>query len=362
MSPRRCQRPQAMAHAYPSCSRRQALAQRSTSHAKRSSAPEAAPMAPSVRSWIKSSCNSEPLAEATVLELARRVQRWKAHPQGAEQAPPRVQRRGLRARNQLVAHNLRLIGSTWHRYRSGLPGCSETTADALQEAAIALVRAAEKFDPSRGYTFSTYASFWIRQGFGQYERQFRRMIRIPHDKLDLLARVLRLSQEQLAATGQLPALAWLAERCGPRGTAVDPAALERLLVRWNQTLPLELDRPCKPGEALGLTLLDQVADRASTDVAMHDPLVEAADFPDGAATYASCVADPEDPQRSLLPLLLEQLDPVARRLIWHRYLREHPLTPRQIKKVMGLSFEEQEHLEAEALNRMQAAAKEQGLL
>ncbi|MFN9071626.1 MAG: sigma-70 family RNA polymerase sigma factor, partial [Cyanobacteriota bacterium] len=323
---------------------------------------EAAPMAPSVRSWIKSSCTAEPLSEATVLELARRVQRWKAHPQGAEQAPPKDQRRGLRARNKLVAHNLRLIGSTWHRHRNGLPGCSEATADALQEAAIALVRAAEKFDPSRGYPFSTYASFWIRQGFGQYERQFRRMIRLPHDKLDLLARVLRLSQEQLAATGQTPSVAWLAERCGPRGTAVDAAALERLLVRWNQTLPLELDRPCKSDEGEGMTLLDQVADRAFSDVAMHDSLVEAADFPDGAATYASCVADPEDPQRSLLPLLLEQLDPTARRLIWHRYLREHPLTPRQIKRVMGLSFEEQDQLEAEALERMQAAAKEQGLL
>jgi len=111
-----------------------------------------------------------------------------------------------------------------------------------------------------------------------------------------------------------------------------------------------------------MTLLDQVADRAATDVAIHDPLVEAADFPDGAATYASCAGDVEDPQRSLLPLLLEQLDPTARRLIWHRYLREHPLTPRQIKKVMGLSVEEQERLEAEALERMQAAAKAHGLL
>ncbi|MFM7641652.1 MAG: sigma factor [Cyanobium sp.] len=243
-----------------------------------------------------------------------------------------------------------------------MPGFGEATADALQEAAISLVRAAEKFDPARGYTFSTYACFWIRQGFGQYERQFRRMIRLPHDKLDLLARVLRLSQEHLAETGQTPSVAWLAERCGPRGTAVDPAALERLLVQWNQTLPLELDRSCKPDEAAGLTLLDQVADRAVSDVVMHDPLVEAADFPDGMATYASCVADPEDPQRSLLPLLLEQLEPAARRLIWHRYVREHPLTPRQIKKVMGLALEEQERLEAEALKRMQAAAREHGLL
>lgn len=319
-------------------------------------------MAPAVRSWIKSSCNGEPLAEPTVLELARRVQRWKTHPEGPEQAPPRLKRQGLRARNQLVAHNLRLIGSTWARHRSGLPGFGEATADALQEAAISLVRAAEKFDPARGYTFSTYACFWIRQGFGQYERQFRRMIRLPHDKLDLLARVLRLSQEHLAETGQTPSVGWLAERCGPRGTAVDPAALERLLLIWNQTLPLELDRPSQAQEGSGHTLLDLVADRTPTDPAAFDPLVEAADFPDGAATYASCAGDGEDLQRSLLPVLLEQLDPVARRLIWHRYLREHPLTPKQVMKVMGLTLEEQEQLEAEALECLQAAAKEHGLL
>lgn len=83
-----------MAHAFPSCSPRRTAVKQSISQAARSSAPEAAPIAPSVRSWIKSSCNAEPLSEATVLELARRVQRWKSHPEGPEQAPPRVKRQG----------------------------------------------------------------------------------------------------------------------------------------------------------------------------------------------------------------------------------------------------------------------------
>jgi DNA-directed RNA polymerase sigma subunit (sigma70/sigma32) len=60
--------------------------------------------------------------------------------------------------------------------------------------------------------------------------------------------------------------------------------------------------------------------------------------------------------------LLERLDAVSRRLLWHRYLREHPLTRRQIKKVMGLSVEEQERLEADALEVLRAAAREHGAL
>lgn len=63
-----------------------------------------------------------------------------------------------------------------------------------------------------------------------------------------------------------------------------------------------------------------------------------------------------------MPLLLERLDPLSRRLLWHRYLREHPLTRRQIKKVMGLALEEQERLEAEALAVLRGAAREYGAL
>ena len=108
-----------------------------------------------------------------------------------------------------------------------------------------------------------------------------------------------------------------------------------------------------------MTLL---ADPALVDAAVHDAFIEQADFPDGAATYATCAADSRDPQRSLLPLLLERLEPLSRRLLWHRYLREHPLTRRQIKKVMGLSVEEQERLETEALEVLRAAAREHGAL
>jgi hypothetical protein len=61
-----------------------------------------------------------------------------------------------------------------------------------------------------------------------------------------------------------------------------------------------------------------------------NPAAECTDLPDGEALYESYLGDGQDLQRRQLPALLERLDPTARRLIWHRYLREHPLTPRQM--------------------------------
>jgi RNA polymerase sigma factor (sigma-70 family) len=320
-------------------------------------------MAPSVQAWLASCNRHQPLPERTVLELARRIRSWQGHPGGPEHAPEPMRRRALRARDQLVRHNLRLISHTWNRHRSSLPPSDEGTADAFQEAAIALVRAAEKYDPSRGYRFSTYASFWVRRGFSEHERRSRRMIRLPHDKAALVLRALRLMAEQQTQNGRQPSLGWLAQRCGPRNTPVQEAQLQELLQIWRCTATVELDRPSgSDGEAEGQPLLDRIADPRSADVARYDCVIRQADFPDAAAVYASCAADGSDPQRSLLPLLLQRLQPTQRRLLWHRYLRESPLSQRQIKKLMGLSPEQQEQLEQQALEALRAGARELGAL
>jgi hypothetical protein len=67
-----------------------------------------------------------------------------------------------------------------------------------------------------------------------------------------------------------------------------------------------------------------------------------------------------DPERSLLPLLLQRLHQEQRRLLWHRYLREHPLNPRQIERVLGLPAAEQVWLEDEALALLRHAARVSG--
>ena len=184
--PHRPQSPQRQSP--PSCSQRSGTAQR-----RRSRDPLVpAPFAPSVSAWLAASLGQEPLAPATVLELSRRVQAWRHQPSGHAQAPCAMRRRALQARNQLACHYLRLVSHTWQRHRSVLPPQEEATADALQEAAIALLRAAELFDPSRGYRFSTYASFWVRRGFEEHERRQRRMVRLPSSWVETLRRVASL--------------------------------------------------------------------------------------------------------------------------------------------------------------------------
>ena len=251
--------------------------------------------APSVRAWLNSCSRHQPLSERTVLELARRIHRWQQHPGGPDHAPEPVRRKALRARDQLV-------------------------------------RAAEKYDPSRGYCFSTYASFWVRRGFSEHERRGRRMIRLPHDKAALVLRAQRLAREQQALTGSLPSLDWLAARCGTRNTSVKSSQLQELLLIWWRTATAELDRP---GGGAG-------------DDGEAQPLLERIATPAGGA----------DPERSLLPLLLQRLNAEQRRLLWHRYLREHPLNPRQIEKVMGLEPEQQQRLEEEALALLRQGARE----
>ena len=290
--------------------------------------------APSVRAWLDATGRHQPLSERTVLELARRIHRWQQHPGGPDHAPEPVRRKALRARDQLVLHNLRLIGHTWGRHRSSLPPEDEGTADAFQEAAIALVRAAEKYDPSRGYCFSTYASFWVRRGFSEHERRGRRMIRLPHDKAALVLRAQRLAREQQTLTGSLPSLDWLAQRCGARNSPVASGVLQELLLIWWRTATAELDRPGGGAgdDGAGVPLLERIA--APTDGI--------------------------DPERSLLPLLLQRLHQEQRRLLWHRYLREHPLNPRQIERVLGLPAAEQVWLEDEALALLRHAARVSG--
>ena len=192
-------------------------------------------MHPSVRQWLERSRRHAPLPERTVLELARTIQRWQQHPAGPTQAPRAIQKRGLRARDQLVRHNLALVGFTWRKQHSGLSPEDAATADALQEAALNLLRAAEKFDPTRGYRFSTYASFWIRRGLLRFCQRDRRCIAFPREQAALVLKAEQLSEERLHCNGIRPSLSWLAAQLSTRKQPIAPAQLEALIRSWNHT-------------------------------------------------------------------------------------------------------------------------------
>ena len=192
-------------------------------------------MHPSVRDWLRLSRLHRPLPERSVLELARLIQRWQEHPGGPAQAPRAIRKRGQRAPDQLVRHNLALVAFSWRQHHSQLSADDAATADALQEGALNLLRAAEKFDPARGYRFSTYASFWIHRGLRRSCERDRRNIAFPRDQAALVLKAQRISEEVLRCRGSQPSLRWLAAQLSTAKRVIQPAHLEALLRSWHDT-------------------------------------------------------------------------------------------------------------------------------
>jgi RNA polymerase primary sigma factor len=297
-----------------------------------------APVASTVNSWLNTSGAHRPLCERTVMELSRRIQRWQKHPDGPAHAPKPVRRSALRAREQLVRHNLGLVAHTWSRHRCSLPAHDDTTADALQEAALNLVRAAEKFDPAKGYRFSTYASFWVRRGFSEFERYAKRVIRFPADKAAVVIKALRLSQEHVANSGDEPSLQWLAAQLTYKGKTVSAEQLATLLQQWEATRTGSLEvGDDNSEEHSGSTRLDQASLRQAADQEL---------------------ADASDPHQSVLLELMACLDEQEHRIIRNCYLRRPPLSAFQLRKAMGgMEPDQLEQLEQQALSKLRVAAE-----
>jgi RNA polymerase sigma factor (sigma-70 family) len=200
------------------------------------------------------------LTKADEMRLGQIIQEGqtaRARLQGDERLSAK-QRRELRAQVEaaddasieFINANLRLVVSVARKYQwSGLP-----LGDLIQEGNLGLIHAVEKFDWRKGFKFSTYATWWIRQSIGRAVENTAHTVRVPAHVGDEIRRARRLQAEMEVRLGRPPTLAELAEALGTTETAVSD------LFRYD-TDPMSLD--VAVGEDGDTSLGDLVVNRSA---------------------------------------------------------------------------------------------------
>ena len=169
-------------------------------------------MAEPVRVYLEQIGRYALLRPEQEVELARLVQRAQQLEQQAQLSPTekRELRRGRRARERMIQANLRLVVTVAKKYQQrGLE-----LLDLVQEGTLGLERAVEKFDPTRGFRFSTYAYWWIRQGITRAIATQSRTIRLPVHVTEKLNRIKKVQQEIAANEGRIASMSDLARELG----------------------------------------------------------------------------------------------------------------------------------------------------
>lgn len=234
---------------------------------------------------------------------------------------------------ELVERNLRLVHTVAGQYRNALEHSSFDYDDLVQEGVFGLYRAAEKYDPAHGASFSSYAVIWIRSMIGRALKVSSPVVRISHRQAEHIAKISRAKTEFISEHGRTPTAQELAEKAGLTREQMDMAWLA-----YSRMNPASLDEPIveEDGE---ITLADMLA---SGEDVQEEALRDAMD--EGLL---------ED-IRKILPE--KEFDVVCRRNALGPYGR--PQTFVEISEAYGVSRQRVEQVEKVAYRRLRKKVRE----